>query len=97
MMSLEALCILKGASILGGIVGLVLILVGYFATFIVLRRDVAKELDSKDVRDPRLVKVIIHTGYIVVFAGCFIAVLSVMTGLGGVLMIIGNAKFWFGH
>ena len=87
---------LNEAVILGGIAGLVLILVGYFATFIVLRRDVAKELDLKDVRDPRLVEVIIRTGYIVVFTGCFTALLSIATGLGGVLLMIRNAKLWFG-
>lgn len=96
MMSREALRVLSDASICGGVGGLVLILVGYLATHLILHRDVTKELDSRDLRDPRLVKVIIQTGYVVIFAGCFIAVLSAATGLGGVLMMIRNAKFWFG-
>jgi hypothetical protein len=93
MMSHEALCVLKIAAGSGVAVGLVLIVVGYFATYIVLYRDITKELDSKGLREPHLVKVIIHTAYIVIITGCFITLLSIATGLSGVLIMIRNVKF----
>jgi len=84
MISHEALCVLKIAVGSGIGVGLVLIVVGYFATYAVLRGDIAKKLDSRGLREPRLVKVIIYTGYIVIITGCFITLLSIATGLSGV-------------